>query len=93
MRDITRKLPSLVQSSDCYRLLLFYMGGDEVAVSNPRVIKRDFRALGHLVGESGAQVIFTPSFQLRATMLQGTGGSSLLIRESVACVTDTTLAF
>jgi len=38
--------------------VLFHAGGDEVAVCRPRVIKRDFRALGRLVRESGAQVIF-----------------------------------
>jgi len=59
VRDITRKLPSLVQPSDCYLLLLFHVGGDKVAVHSPRVIKRDFRVLGRLVRESGAQVIFS----------------------------------
>jgi len=59
VRDITRKLPSLVQPSDYYPLLLFHVEGDEVAVRSPRVIKRDFRALGQLVRESGAQVIFS----------------------------------
>jgi len=45
-------------------LLLFHMGGDEVAVRGPRVIKRDFRALGWLVRESEAQVIFSSPFHL-----------------------------
>jgi len=35
------------------------VGADEVAVSSPRVIKREFKALGRLVEESGAQVIFS----------------------------------
>jgi len=56
---ITRKLPSLVQPSDYCPLLLFHVGGDEVAVRSPGVIKRDFRDLGWLVRESGAQVIFS----------------------------------
>jgi len=59
VRDITRKLPRLVQPSDYYPLLLFHVGGDEVAVRSPGVIKRDFRALGQLVRESGAPVIFS----------------------------------
>jgi len=46
VRDMTRKLPSLVQPLDYYPLLLFHVVGDEVAVCSPRVIKRDFRALG-----------------------------------------------
>ena len=59
VKDITRKLPSLVRPSDYYPLLLFRVGGDEVATRSPRAIKRDFRALGRLVRESGAQVIFS----------------------------------
>jgi len=41
-----RKLPRLVRPSDYYPLLLFHMGADEVAVSSPRVIKKEFKALG-----------------------------------------------
>jgi len=39
-------------------LLPFYVGSSEVAIRSPRVIKRDFRALGRLVKGSGAQVVF-----------------------------------
>jgi len=46
VRDITRKLLSLMRSLDYYLLLLFHVDGEEVAVHSPRVIKRDFRALG-----------------------------------------------
>jgi len=35
------------------------MSGDEVAVCSPGEITRDFRVLGWLVRESGAQVIFS----------------------------------
>ncbi|GAB0196246.1 hypothetical protein GRJ2_002089900 [Grus japonensis] len=56
---MTGKLPSLVQPSDCYPVLLFHVGGDEATMHSPRAIKRDFRALGWLLGESGAQVIFS----------------------------------
>jgi len=59
VRDITRKLPSLVQPSDYYPLLLLHMGGDEDAVCSPRVIRRDIRVLRWLVRESGAQIIFS----------------------------------
>jgi len=48
-----------VQPSDYYPLLLFHAGKDKVGVHSPRVIKRDFRALGLLVREFGAQVIFS----------------------------------
>lgn len=58
VKDITRKVPSLVQPSDYFPLLIFHVGGDDVATHSPRVIRKEFRALGWLVGESGAQVIF-----------------------------------
>jgi len=44
-----RKLPTLVQTSDYYSLLLSHVGSDEVAIRSPRVIKGDFRAVGQLV--------------------------------------------
>jgi len=52
-------LPRLVQPSDYYPLLLFHMGAGEVAVSSPKAIEKEFKALGQLVKESGAQVIFS----------------------------------
>ena len=60
VKDNTRKLPSLVWPLDYYPLLLFRVGGKEAAMCSPRAIKRDFRTLGWLVMESGAQVIFSP---------------------------------
>jgi len=100
VRDITRKLSSLVQPSDDYLLLLFHLllttycvGGDEVAVHSARVIKRDFRALGWLVRKSGALVIFS-------SLLPAVGGdvarnrqTDLLIHGSTVGVTNTALAF
>ena len=35
-----------------------HVGGDEAATWSPRAIKRDFRALGQFIRESGAQAIF-----------------------------------
>ena len=67
------------------------MGADEVAVSRPRVIKKEFKALGRLVKESGAQVIFHRSFQWWAETLSDTGRLSLLTHGSVTGVTATTL--
>jgi len=46
VKDIARKLPRLVRPSDYYPLLLFHVGADEVAVSSPRVIKKEFKARG-----------------------------------------------
>ena len=59
VKDITRKLPSLVRPSDYYPFLLFHVGGNQAAMCSPRAIERDFRALGQLVQESGARVIFS----------------------------------
>ncbi|GAB0208393.1 hypothetical protein GRJ2_003305000 [Grus japonensis] len=59
VKDITRKLPSLVQPSDYYPLLLLHVGGDEAVTHNAKAIKRDFRVLGQSLKGSGAQVIFS----------------------------------
>ncbi|KFV15623.1 hypothetical protein N340_04099, partial [Tauraco erythrolophus] len=58
VKDVSRKLPSLIQPTDYYPLLLFHVGGDETETRSPQSIKRDFRTLGQLVRGSGAQVIF-----------------------------------
>uniref|UniRef100_A0A8B9I413 Uncharacterized protein n=1 Tax=Anser brachyrhynchus TaxID=132585 RepID=A0A8B9I413_9AVES len=57
--DITRTFPSLVCSTDYYPLLIFQTGGEEAASCSLRGMKKDFKALGWLVKESGAQVIFS----------------------------------
>ncbi|KFV04940.1 hypothetical protein N340_02425, partial [Tauraco erythrolophus] len=62
VKDIARKLPSLVWPTDYYPLLIFHVGGDETETRSPRLIKRDFRTLGQLVRGSGAQVIFSSIF-------------------------------
>ena len=60
LKDITRKLPRLIQSSGYSPLLIFLVGGgEEAATHRPRAIKGDFRALGRLVRESGTPVIFS----------------------------------
>jgi len=59
VKDTTRKLPSLVWPSDYYPLPLFHAGGNQAAMHSPRAIKRDFRASGQSVRESGAQVTFS----------------------------------
>jgi len=35
------------------------VGANEVAVSSPRLIEKEFKALGRLVKESGAQIILS----------------------------------
>jgi len=59
VRNISRKLPGLVRPSDYYPLLVMQVGSDEIAETSPKVIKRDFRALGRLAEGSGAQVVFS----------------------------------
>ncbi|GAB0178621.1 hypothetical protein GRJ2_000327400 [Grus japonensis] len=59
VKDIARKLPSLVQPSDCYPLLLLHVGGDEAETCTTEVIKRDIRLLGQSLKDSGVQVIFS----------------------------------
>ncbi|KGL89130.1 hypothetical protein N301_03229, partial [Charadrius vociferus] len=59
IKDTQRKLPSLVQTSDYYSLLIFQAGGEEVGTRSLKVMKNDFRALGQLVKGSGAQIVFS----------------------------------
>ena len=58
VRDRTRKIPKLVRSTDYFPLLVVQVGSDEIAQTSLRMMKRDFRGLGHLVQGAGAQVIF-----------------------------------
>lgn len=58
VRDICRKLPSLIRPSDCYPLLIVQAGSDEIPVRSLRIIKNDFRRLGKLVDGAGIQVVF-----------------------------------
>ncbi|GAB0179160.1 hypothetical protein GRJ2_000381300 [Grus japonensis] len=59
VKDIARKLPSLVHPSDYYPLLLLHVCGDEAETRTTKAIKRDFRLLGQSLKDSGAQVIFS----------------------------------
>ena len=45
IRDITRKVPGLVCSSDYCPLLIVQVGSDEIAQGSLRTIRRDFRGL------------------------------------------------
>jgi len=51
--------PAWLQTLDYYPLLLLHMSCNEAAMCSPSIIKRVFRALGWLVREYGAQVIFS----------------------------------
>jgi len=69
VRDITRKLPKLVRSTDYFPLLIVQVGSDEIALRSLQTMKRDCRGLGSLVQGVGAQVIFSfiPSGAVRDT--------------------------
>ncbi|KFP06528.1 hypothetical protein N300_02212, partial [Calypte anna] len=58
VRDISKRLPQLIQSSDYYPLLVVQAGSDDIIGRSTRGIKKDFKALGRLVDGSGAQVVF-----------------------------------
>ena len=59
IRDVTDRLPSLVQSTDYYLLLLFHVGTSDTARSSLWSIKKDYRALGAAVRGSGVQAVFS----------------------------------
>jgi len=52
IRDVTRRLPRLVQSTDYYPLLLFHVGTNNTAKSSLRSIKKNYRALEAAVRDS-----------------------------------------
>lgn len=96
VKDITKKLPSLVWPLDYYLLLVFHVGDDEATIHNPRAIKRDFRVLGVLLRESGAQVIFSSTLPVASSdtgrnRYQEETGLSLLIHGFVPSFTTTIL--
>ena len=46
VKDIRKKLPSLVRPSDYYPLLLFQVGSDGIGRTSLKTLKKDFRDLG-----------------------------------------------
>jgi len=65
IRDVIEKLPSLVQSTNYYPLLLFHVGINDTARRSLRSIKKDYRALGAAVRNSGAQTDFSSVFPVK----------------------------
>ena len=59
IRDIARKVPGLVRSSDYCPLLIVQVGSDEIAQGSLRAIKKDIRGLGQMVEGVGVQVLFS----------------------------------
>ena len=46
IKDLRKKLPTLVRPSDYYPLLLFQIGCDDIGRTSIKTMKKDFRALG-----------------------------------------------
>lgn len=69
---------SLVEPLDYYPVLLFHVGNKDVATRRPRSGKRDFRALGRMLKDPGAQVgnvfLSPPSSEERHRMKQARPG-------------------
>jgi len=59
VKDVRKKLPSLVWPTDYYPLLLFQVGSDDLGRTSLRILKKDFRALRRQVKGSRAQVVFS----------------------------------
>lgn len=59
VRDIARKLPNLIHSSDYYPLLIVQAGSDDIEERSLKTIKWDFRELGQLVDGVEVQVVFS----------------------------------
>ncbi|KFV70255.1 hypothetical protein N307_10010, partial [Dryobates pubescens] len=58
VRNITRRLPKLILTSDYYPLLVIQAGSDEIDKKGTRVIKKEFTALGQLIDGAGAPMVF-----------------------------------
>jgi len=58
-RDVAKRVPQFVKSTDYYPLSLFHTGTNDTASENVGRIKEDFKALGVKAKSFGAQVIFS----------------------------------
>jgi len=58
VKDVKGRLPTLVQPSYYYPLLIFRVGSNKVALRSPKAMKRHFRVLRWQVKGSEAQVVF-----------------------------------
>jgi len=59
VKDVRKKLPSIVQPSVYYPLLLFQVGSDDTGRTSLRTMKKGFRAMGERGKGLGAQVVFS----------------------------------
>lgn len=77
VRDNSRKLHSLIRSSDYFSLLIVQASSDELAERSLGTIKKDFRGLEQLADAMGVRVIFSP-LQWQGQILKGAGKPILL---------------
>jgi len=59
IKDVTERLSDLVHPTDYHLLLLFHIGTTDIAVSNLKNTKRDYKELGAALKYSGAWVVFS----------------------------------
>ena len=65
VRDVAKRVPQFVKSTDYYLLLLFHVGMNDTTSWNLGRIKEDYKALGVQVKSIGAQVIFSSILPVR----------------------------
>lgn len=59
IRDVTERLPSLVQNTKHYLLLLFCVGSSDTGRSRLSRIRKDYKALGVTVRNFAELVVFS----------------------------------
>lgn len=64
-RHVPKRLPGCVQSPDYYLPLLFHMDTIDTAKSSLKSIKKDYRALGVVLRDPGAQVVFSTNIPVK----------------------------
>jgi len=73
VRDVAKKLPGLVRSSNYYPQLVMQVGGDEIAERSPKAIKRISGHWGNWLKDQGHRWCFPHSHQWQGRTLKGTG--------------------
>lgn len=62
IRNVTETLPTLIQFTGYYPLLLFHLGNSDTDRNSLRRVRKDYRALGELTRDFEAQVVFLSSW-------------------------------
>lgn len=91
MEKSTSTILSLVQPSDYYLLLIFYVGTNDVMTRSLRLVK-DFKTLGRWLKDSLAQVVFF-SVLTNGKRWKETGEPGSLLPGSKTCASARILDF